>query len=277
MRSITEFFARFGTLMLFIFLEIVCLSMIVNLNDKQKSIYEHTSLVINGEIQSRLSKLTSYIGLREKVKQLQKENAQLRAQKVQRIDIVWNEQDSVWEEDSSRVFNYYPAEIISNNIELRNNSLSINKGNLQGIKEGWGVISDEGVVGVIRFCSENYCSILPLINLKSSISASIRSSDYFGNLEWSGPDIRKANLNAVPKHATFNLGDTIVTSGYSTIFPRNLPIGTITDFSLPSGSNFYEIEVKLFVDFGNLEHIYVVQHKDQEAIQQTYKQEELYE
>jgi len=274
MRSINEFFARFGTLMLFILLEVVCLVMIVQLNDNQKSIYEHTLLVLNGEFQSRYNQVASYVSLREKVRQLQEENARLRAQKVQRVDIIWNQKDSVWNQDSSEIYHYYPADIISNNLQVRNNNLIINKGTQQGIQEAWGVMSDQGVVGIIQYCSAKYCSILPLVNLESSVSASIRSRNYFGNLGWVGPDVRKARLSAVPKHAEFTVGDTIVTSGYSTIFPKDLPIGVISDFTLPSGSNFYEIEVELFVDFGNLEQVYVVEHTEQDAIQITQKEEE---
>jgi len=270
MRSINEFFARFGTLLLFIILEMVCLIMIVQLNDNQKSIFEHTMIVLNGEFQSRMNQLTDYIHLKEKVKQLQEENAKLRSQKVIRRDIIWNEKDSSWNTDSSLLYIYYPTKVISSHLQLRNNTLTINKGLKQGINEGWGVATDNGVVGVVRYCSDHYCSVIPLVSLESSVSANIQNRNYFGNIEWSGPNIGMAKLTAVPKHAKFEIGDTVLTSGYSTIFPKGLPIGTITHYNLPSGSNFFDIDVALMVDFGNLEELYVVEHKDQKAIQETF-------
>lgn len=277
MRSIINFFMRFGTIFLFLIFEGISLYLIVQYNQNQKTIFNHTFLVLQGNVQERYQSTLDYLALKEEIEQLRKENARLRKGHAVSVKIDTVGKDSVVWQDSVLLYDFIPARVISNSLHFRHNNITLDEGSKQGIEEGMGVISDEGVVGVIRSTTKNYSSVIPLIHVNSSISAMIKRNSYFGNLEWRGGDHRIAILTAVPKHADVAVGDTVVTSGYSTIFPPGQKIGKVRNVELPPGSNFYDIEVSLFVNFGKLQNVYAIESLFSEEIRQLEKEAEEYE
>lgn len=123
-----------------------------------------------------------------------------------------------------------------------------------------GIINDQGVVGVITNVSPNYSTGLSILNKRLSIPAKISKINYFGALVWDGEHYNTADLKEIPFHIMVNVGDTIVTSGYSNIFPEGIMIGTITKFDVESGTNFYHIKVELSTNFKTLKYVEVVQN-----------------
>jgi rod shape-determining protein MreC len=164
-------------------------------------------------------------------------------------------------------YEYMPVKVINNSINRQNNYLTISKGSIQGLQPEMAVISSYGIVGVIKKTSGNFSSVISVLNINFKVSAKIKKNGYFGSLSWDGKDYTIANLNEIPLHVDILRGDTVITSGYSAIFPEGVLIGTILSFDKKSGNNFYDIKVKLSTDYKNLSVVY--------AIKNLFKNEQL--
>jgi rod shape-determining protein MreC len=162
--------------------------------------------------------------------------------------------DSVW----AQQYNFIPARVISNSTNKQNNFISIDKGAAHGVKTDMAVVSHDGVVGVITGVSANFATVMPILNIDLRISSKIKNTGYFGSLHWDGRDPGSALLHELPHHVTINTGDTIITSGYSAIFPEGIMVGTIAEFEL-KGANFYTVVVDLSTNFRRLNHIWVIE------------------
>ncbi len=150
------------------------------------------------------------------------------------------------------------ASVIQNSIRLRNNYITLDRGSSSGVTKGMGVINDKGPVGIVVATTQRFAKVMSLLHSNTMISASIKSKGYFGSLVWHSTNPKIMELDALPKHAQIQVGDTVVTSGYSKIFPADLLIGTIDTFWLPTGSNFYRARVNLNVDLSSLYSAYVI-------------------
>lgn len=266
MRSWDEFLGHFGSVFLFIGLQLLCLYIIVQFNERQQNIFNHTSLLISSNLVQRYTRLANYFDLKEESQSLHAENARLRTE-LRRMELVQNaNNNSSRRVSDDSTFIYHPTQIISNQKGSRYNQLIINSGQSDGLSEGTAVLSENGVVGQTAYCSDNFCSVLPIIHVQSAVSASIAGVNYFGQLRWDGRDIRFAQLEGIPQHVQLEKGDTIITSGYSTIFPPGEPVGQIEEVVLPPGSNFYILQIKLNVDFGRLKNVYWVEHVNRKEI-----------
>ncbi len=161
--------------------------------------------------------------------------------------------------DSLRQYFYTPATVINNTIYRKFNYLTINKGSRHGVLPDMAVISADGIVGVVQNTSKNYATVISVLNTKLGISARLKNSEFYGSIKWDGLNYRKVVLNEIPNHAIIQLGDSVVTSGYSIIFPEGVMIGTISDFAEDKeGSNFYDIKLKLSTDMKKLNHVFVI-------------------
>lgn len=159
----------------------------------------------------------------------------------------------------SNVFSFIPAQVVNNQINrIGNNYITLNKGTLAGLKEDMGVLSPNGIVGVVMSVSLHFSRVIPILNPKYQPSCKIKGTDYFGTLSWDGKDSRYISLKELPQHAAFNIGDTIVTSGFSTIFPEGVLVGTVEDTFKKKGENYNSLKVKLFTNFGALSEVLVV-------------------
>jgi len=169
------------------------------------------------------------------------------------------------EAGDSSGFSYIPARIIGNSTNKMHNYIIINRGLKAGVREDMGVVSPEGVVGVVRSVSENYAYVISLLNINQTVSAKILSSGVYGPLTWDGHSDRYAVLSEIPQHIPVNVGDSVVTSGLSSIFPPDIPLGTIRKSKIVMGSH-HEIQVKLFQDFRKLYFVTVVVNNNKEEI-----------
>jgi rod shape-determining protein MreC len=158
----------------------------------------------------------------------------------------------------SQQYRYISAKVISNSVNKRNNYLILNKGYRQGADKEMAVITPQGVVGIVKEASENFCSVLSMLHSQTHISAKIKKYNQNGTVIWGGTDQYYGTLKDIPGHVLINIGDTIVTSGYSSIFPEGVVIGTIADYSLIEGNNFYLIKIKFSVDYNQLVYVEVV-------------------
>jgi rod shape-determining protein MreC len=213
-----------------------------------------------GTVYEKFSHFDDYFSLGQTNAHLAAENASLHKQ-VQMLlrnqeKITINRPDTV----EAPAYVFTAAKIINNSTNKQFNYISLNKGSRNGIRPDMGIINDQGVVGVITNVSANYSTGLSLLNKRLSIPAKITRSNYFGALVWDGEHSNSADLKEIPFHITVNVGDTVVTSGYSNIFPEGIMIGTIKTFDVESGTNFYNIKVELSTNFRTLKYVEVVQN-----------------
>jgi rod shape-determining protein MreC len=246
--------------MMFLILEAISLVLIVSLNDYQRVTFFNSSNNFAGTIYERFSNLDDYFSLGRTNARLAAENASLRKQLQMRImnqeNYPINRPDTV----EAPAYIFTSAKVISNSVNKQFNYITINKGSRHGIKPDMGIINADGVVGVITNVSQNYSTGLSLLNKRLLIPAKITTNNYFGSLVWDGEHYNTADLKEIPFHVIVNVGDTVVTSGYSNIFPDGMMIGIIKKFGVVSGTNFYDIKVELSTNFKTLKYVEVVQN-----------------
>ena len=238
--------------------------LIVRFNENQSRIYASSASLISGQILTRYDHLAAYFGMRPQLMQLHEDVARLQQESWRSYYYDQATLDTVKVPfDSTRLIPMYtftPAEVINNSISGKKNMLTVNRGKKHGIQPGMGVITSEGVVGVIRHSTNHLSSVMSALNTQTRISASIRHKAYFGSLVWKGGDSRYMLLVDVPKHNLVYPGDTVETSGYSSIFPKGILIGTVQKCWVPSGESNYQIQVKLKTDFSKIRQVYVVRN-----------------
>jgi len=258
MRSLIHFIIKNSFFFFFLLLEVLSFFLVVSNNSYQRSSFISASNGVTSSILSVVSDASDYFGLKSENEVLVQENAYLRSQLVE--SNLWSENSFKRYSDTVKrqFYTYKSARILSKSIQNRNNYLILDKGRIDGIELEMGVISSNGIVGIVNDVSENFCSVISVLHRHSAIDALITSNGYTGTIYWPGKDYTIGNLNNIPSHAKFNKGDTIVTSGNSTIFPPEIPIGYVVDFSLKDGQNFYDVDFKYSVDFNKIRHVYII-------------------
>lgn len=251
--------------MTFLLMELLCMVLVVNNNPDQNAIFNSSLSAFSNSVTSSFDNVSQFISLSSVADDLARENAGLLQERDNALFIQTIQRDSIPIPETEQVYTFVSAKVISNSTNRNNNSLTINRGTNHGIKKSMGIVGagNNGVIGIVKNATANYARILPILHSQSRISSSIKRNGYFGSLIWKGGDPTKVNLVDIPKHANLIKGDTIQTSGYSSIFPEGIMIGTIDTFWLQSGTNFYEIEVNLSNDLSNVKYVYVVENLKQ--------------
>ena len=281
MENLIKFLSKYHLVFLFFFLEIISTFIIIQNNRYHKAGFINSANFLSGTIYSANKNITEYINLKEENAKLAEENAKLKNQikTVETIIIPSLYSDSLVTDslvtdttiiDSINNYKYLPALSISNSINKRYNYIYIDKGRKDGFHKNMGVVETNGVVGVIVNTSKYYSVVMPLVNEKSKLSVKIKNQGYFGTLEWKKGNVMYANIKEIPKHVILSKGDTIVTSGYSQIFPKDLLIGYVEDSKQEKGSSFLKIKIKLSVDFSRINYIYTIDNSEQENFKEIY-------
>ena len=306
MRSLLRFLVRNYFFLLFLVLEIISLTLMVQYNNYQNVKFFNSSTKVVARIYETLNSAYSYFRLHQINSELAAENTRLknRLQQIVHPEVphpmnsfVYHRfsndsitGDSITSDtltvlssqpvtidkprpsdtliiDSINVrYRFIPAEVINNSVNRQNNYITLNKGRKDGVRPEMGIVGPNGVVGIITNVSDNYSTGPTVLNKRWRVSAKIKNSNYFGSLVWDGLNHRIAQLNEIPFHVELAVGDTIITSGYSSIFPEGIMIGQIEDFDIGNGDNFYEIDIRLSTNFMTLTYVEVVQDKDQSEI-----------
>ena len=253
MRNLLNFLLKHNNLIVFLILEAVALALLTSANSYHNSRIVKASLEFTARLESKINKARSYIGLREINSALALENSILK-NTLERFssnsNIVFHSvNDSLYQQN----YHYTTAEVINNSSTNRRISSLLTKVVIRELPL-IAVITNNSVAGVVVGCSDNFSVAISLLNIDFRVSARIRSSGYFGSLGWDGNDYRQAQLSEIPQHVTIGIGDTVETTGYSTIFPEGLLIGRISDFR-KKGSDFYNITVDLANDFRKLRYV----------------------
>jgi rod shape-determining protein MreC len=159
-------------------------------------------------------------------------------------------------------YKFISAKVINSSTNKLQNYITLNKGIRDGIKVDMGVVSDLGVVGIVKTVSDKFAVVIPILNDKIRINCKFTKSNYSGTLQWTGFNYLYANLNDIARHVKFSLGDSLVTSGFTNTFPEGIPVGTIDNFNIKESDPYYSIRVKLAVDFRTLSHVKVIDYKN---------------
>ena len=167
-------------------------------------------------------------------------------------------------------YEFIPAEVIKNSVNKQHNYLIIGKGSDDGVRPQTGIITSRGVIGIVDAVSTHYSYAISFLNSDSSISARIGKDGAAGPMAWDGKGSGNALLREIPLQVKFEEGDTVYTSGFSTIFPPDIPIGRITGSRIVNGATF-EIKVSLFQDFSSVRHVCLVRNRDLDEIMSLEK------
>ena len=269
MRNLLNFFLKYNYWFLFILLEVISFALLFRFNNYQGSTFFTSSNQVAGMAYEAANNVTGYFHLKSINDDLVQKNVELELQMEHlRSALMELTSDSTGLErmksDALKGYDIYRANVINNSLTHVDNYITLDKGENDGIRSEMGVINGSGVVGIVYHTSANYSVVIPILNSKSSISCKIKQSDYFGFLKWDGGSSRYATVKDMPRHSLFSLGDTIVTSGHSAVFPGGIPIGTVEDISDSHDGLSYLLKVKLFTDFGRLNDVRVIAQKGQE-------------
>jgi len=251
----------------------IALALLVQNNRYQAGQFKRFYNEISGIIYGGYNNLTGYFYLRKSNLALAVENAELRA-RIEQSYQVFDQHVFVVNDTVYRLqYEYIQAKIISNSTNRRNNYVMINKGTNQGVRAGMAVISPTGAVGIVKVVSNNFSSVMSLLHSDSRISAKIKRNNFStGSVSWNGRTPGISQMVEVPPHIDIQIGDTVITSGFSLDFPEGIFIGTVSQIRTRSGDNFHLLDIKLSTDFHRIDHVYVVKNLAQDELQELQKQ-----
>lgn len=272
MHNLTEFLAKHNHWFVFLVLEVVSMVLLFRYNSYQGSVWFSSANAVTGKVYEWDSAVESYFSLSGVNSQLTQRNAFLE-QQVRMLDDsiarLTRSQDTAVTRLSSMVpfqgCRLIPAKVVANMVNRYDNLITIDKGSADGVKRDMGVVCGMGVVGIVYLVSEHYSIVIPALNSHSNISCTIQRRGYFGYLRWRGGSSQLAYLEDVPRHAHFKLGDNVVTSGYSSVFPPGVMVGKVLHVFNSADGLSYRVQVKLSTDFARLRDVCLV---DDSALQE---------
>lgn len=243
-------------------------------NPYQQYVFLTSANKVSATVYKGSSKVTSYFNLQSINADLQRRNASLEMEVINLKRQIRDYRtlllpDSINLPDSiAQNYEYHFATVINNSVAKPKNFITLDKGRADGISPEMGVVDQNGVVGIVSTVNDHASRVISLLNPDMRLSCKVKNTDYFGSLVWHGVDPRYATLEEMPKHVKFNKGDTIVTSGYSAVFPPGLLVGTIEDMQQATDNNFFSLRIKLSTDFTRLSTVRVIKSKYADEIKQ---------
>jgi rod shape-determining protein MreC len=269
MQQILFFFIRNKNFLLFIVLFLFAFALTIQSNSYHSTRFTSSANFLSGTIYTMKSNALDYFGLQDENTKLLNENVILRKQ----LELFKNN-SSIVKKDSSDLsvkYEFMPASVINNSYSKTKNLLTIKKGSNDGIKIDMGVITSNGIVGIVNNVSENYATVQSLLNTNSQVNARLKNSNHFGSIKWNTEATNIVQLTDVNRLAPVKVGDTIITDGKSTIFPEGLPIGTIKKYELGENDS-YNLDIQLFNDMTNLKHVYLITNNHAQEIKELEKE-----
>ena len=272
MHNLTEFLAKHNHWFVFLVLEVVSMVLLFRYNSYQGSVWFSSANAVTGKVYEWDSAVESYFSLSSVNSQLTQRNVlleqQVRALNDSIAHLTHSQETAV--ERLARMTPFQgckllPAQVVTNTVNRYNNLITIDKGADDGVKRDMGVVCGMGVVGIVYLVSEHYSIVIPVLNGHSNISCTIQGRGYFGYLRWRGGSSQLAYLEDVPRHAHFKLGDYVVTSGYSSVFPSGVMVGKVLHVFNSADGLSYRVQVKLSTDFARLRDVCLV---DDSALQE---------
>ena len=263
MRNLLEFLAKYNHWFVFLILEVVSMVLLFQYNSYQGSAWFSSANAVTGKLYEWDANVETFFSLTKVNQELTQRNAYLE-QEVQKLSdslVSVTKDSSIYHRDQIALLRNYrliPAKVVANSVDKPGNLMTIDKGSADGIHKDMGVISGTGVVGIVYLVAEHYAIVIPVLNTKSNISCMIQNRGYFGYLRWKGGVSDLAYLEEVPRHAHFKLGDYVVTSGYSAVFPPGVRVGRILHVFNSADGLSYRVQLRLSTDFARLRDVCVI-------------------
>jgi rod shape-determining protein MreC len=267
MRNLLDFLAKYHHWFLFLFLEVTSGVLLFNYNSYQGSVWLSSANVVVGKIYEWESKTASFFTLTKANEELAIRNFYLERQvdQLRRLYAEATRDTTTTERSELQFLSQYqliPAKVVDNSLNKLENLMTIDKGRADGVEVDMGVACGNGVVGVVYLVGDHYSVVIPVLNASSSrISCAIRDRGYFGYLHWYGGDPTVAYVEDIPRHAKFRLGEWVVTSGFSSIFPSGVLVGKIEQAYNSSDGLSYKLKVQLSTDFSCVRDVVVISDK----------------
>lgn len=270
MQTILSFLIKHNHWFLLLLLEGISFVLIISFNNYQSATVFTAANNIAGNTYRAISNINGYFGLKEKNLALLEYNRTLLGElesaknELRALKDSASVADNRYIRDNNDGYRYLTASVVNNSLNKLNNFITIDRGSNDGILAEMGVFNDKGVVGIVYSTSSNFAIVIPLLNSKSNISCRVKGTNSYSALQWDGGDTRYSYLVDLPRYAVFEKGDTVVTSGFSSIFPANLPVGIIDSLEDSEDGLFFKARVELLVDFSSIDDLFIVGNNKKE-------------
>lgn len=258
MYNLLRFIQKHHFVILFLVLEVLCIVFLTLTQGYHRQKRINTTNDIVGGVYETGTHIGDYFRLGKINRELAEENALLRHQLSAVVDTTEGYQQVV---NADTVYNFIPARVINSTVNRPNNYILIDKGSLDGIEKDMGVVSTEGIVGIVADVSPHYASVMSLLHSYSNISVRFKNDEeQIATLRWESTNHRYGYVDGIPTHLRPRPGDTIVTSSYSYIFPEDLPAGTVVELIPSPSGTLNKAKIKYATNFAALKTVYVIQH-----------------
>lgn len=262
MKTLIRFLQKHHFVLLFISLEIVSILLLSRSHSYHRAVLTHATNNITGKLYEWNNTMGSYLSLHKQNQMLQQQNAVL----LEELNQYKTNSDYFDSMSQPAIFEFIPARVISNTVHLRNNYFIINKGVSDGIRQDMGVISPEGIAGIIIGTSAHYSTALSLLHRYASLSVRLQNSGQLANLKWEGGSYTQGEIVDIPTHVQVNKGDTIVTSGHSFVFPEGMPVGIVEEFIPSTHGGLNSAYIRFSTDFNSLRQVYIIKNTHKEEL-----------
>lgn len=274
MHDLISFIVRFSSWLVFTFYVVLSCILLFNNNPFQHHVILTSANSVSSSVYRVANNVTSYFNLRGINEDLQLQNAELETEVIALRNQVAayklrDYADSVQTVEPLRQYGFIIAHVINNSISKPYNYITIEKGSADGLRPEMGVVDQTGVVGVVNVVGEHYSRIISLLNPDLRISCKLKGSEVFGSLVWDGKNSDEALLEELPKHTVYEEGDTIITSGYSSMFPEGIPVGIVMKSATADDDNFFTLRIKLLTDFSQLSTVRIIENKRIDEIKEV--------
>ncbi len=259
MGRIFLFIYQYRAFFTFLLLELFCTWLVILNNRYQGASFFNSANSFVASVNGFSQNTREYFSLRETNSMLAEENTALR-KKLEQLNQFALKIDTVAGADSAIIkrFDFISAKVVNNSINRLTNFITLNRGSADGVKPGMAVISSIGVVGKVKITSEHFSVVTSVLNVDIMVSALMKRTGYFGTIQWDGHDPDQVKLKFIPLHVKPQVGDTVVTSGYSGVFPEGIMVGTITRINPGKETSFHDLDVKLSQDFRKLSYATII-------------------
>ena len=269
MKDLLGFLIRYSFGILFIIYVVISTFLLISSAPYQRHIWMSSAGAVASVVYDAANNVTSYFYLKEVNEDLEQRNGQLESE-VAALRYKLREMSEKLYADTMEIgelyrpFDFIVASVTNNSVAMPNNYITLNKGYLDGVRPEMGVLDANGVVGIVNKVSDHHAQVISLLNPDFRLSCKVKGSDFFGSMVWTGKEVDETVLEELPKHSVYNVGDTVVTSGFSSVFPEGIPVGTILETLRDDDDNFFRLRIKLFTDFTRLGTVRVAVSKDKE-------------
>ncbi|MBC7695714.1 MAG: rod shape-determining protein MreC [Burkholderiales bacterium] len=260
MKNLLNFLYRNNFFFIFLFLEFICVLILIKNNGYQGSSLLNSSNKVSAKIYELESTAKEYLLLRDENERLSKMNTFL----LNRIKLgyaalplkSYKIRDTLYKQE----YEFTNAKALNSSVNRRNNYLTLNIGSDQGVTNDMAVITSDGIIGIVKDVSANFSSVMSILHKDVRVNCQLKKDASYGPLIWDGSDYRFSNLTDIPTHAKIKKGDTVITSSLSGIFPEGILVGFVESFEQRPNESYFTVKVRLSADFKKVNHVSVIKY-----------------